>query len=82
MSEPEQASTTRRRDDVVTPGENYQPLSPGRSARRPRARIVGLTDGVMKVVVDTATDQILGAAQRRHDAREVVNIVAPQCGTA
>lgn len=36
----------------------------------------------MKVVVDTATDQILGAAQRRHDVREVVNIVAPQCGTA
>ncbi|KAA0081081.1 pyridine nucleotide-disulfide oxidoreductase [Mycolicibacterium sp. P9-64] len=41
-----------------------------------RARIVGQTEGMMKVVVDAHTDQILGAALLCHDAQEVVNIVA------
>ncbi|AWT55322.1 MULTISPECIES: FAD-dependent oxidoreductase [Mycolicibacterium] len=41
-----------------------------------RARIVGDTKGIMKVVVDDATDQILGAALLCHDAQEIINIVA------
>lgn len=41
-----------------------------------RARIVGDTAGMMKVVVDVATDKILGAAMLCHDAQEVINIVA------
>jgi len=41
-----------------------------------RARIVGDTAGMMKVVVDAATDNILGAALLCHDAHEVINIVA------
>ena len=41
-----------------------------------RARIVGETNGMMKVVVDAATDKILGAALLCHDSQEVINIVA------
>ncbi|KHO19131.1 FAD-dependent oxidoreductase [Mycolicibacterium setense] len=41
-----------------------------------RARIVGQTAGMMKVVVDAATDQILGAALLCHDAQEIINLVA------
>lgn len=41
-----------------------------------RARIVGETDGVMKVVVDAETDQILGAALLSYDSHEVINTVA------
>lgn len=41
-----------------------------------RARIVGQADGLMKVVVDADTDQILGAALLCYDAHEVVNTVA------
>ncbi|MEZ0356359.1 FAD-dependent oxidoreductase [Mycobacterium sp. SA01] len=41
-----------------------------------RARIVGRTDGMMKVVVDARTDEILGAALLCHDAQEIINIVA------
>jgi pyruvate/2-oxoglutarate dehydrogenase complex dihydrolipoamide dehydrogenase (E3) component len=41
-----------------------------------RARIVEQTEGIMKVVVDAATDKILGAALLCHDAHEVINIVA------
>jgi pyruvate/2-oxoglutarate dehydrogenase complex dihydrolipoamide dehydrogenase (E3) component len=41
-----------------------------------RARIVGETAGMMKVVVDAQSDRILGAALLCHDAQEVVNIVA------
>lgn len=41
-----------------------------------RARIVGDTRGIMKIVVDAATDQILGAALLCHDAQEVINMVA------
>lgn len=40
-----------------------------------RARIVDDTAGMMKVVVDAATDKILGAALLCHDAQEVINIV-------
>lgn len=42
----------------------------------PRARIVGETDGLMKLVVDAETDLILGAALLCHDAHEVINLVA------
>ncbi|CAN5696535.1 FAD-dependent oxidoreductase [soil metagenome] len=42
----------------------------------PRARIVGDPRGMMKVVVDAATDEILGAALLSHDSHEVINTVA------
>ncbi|AQT81393.1 pyridine nucleotide-disulfide oxidoreductase [Mycolicibacterium litorale] len=42
----------------------------------PRARIVEETAGLMKVVVDAATDQILGAALLSYDSHEVINTVA------
>lgn len=41
-----------------------------------RARIVDQTAGMMKVVVDANTDQILGAALLCHDAQEIINLVA------
>ena len=41
-----------------------------------RVRIVDQTEGIMKVVVDAATDKILGTALLCHDAHEVINIVA------
>ncbi|BBX35665.1 pyridine nucleotide-disulfide oxidoreductase [Mycolicibacterium mageritense DSM 44476 = CIP 104973] len=41
-----------------------------------RARIVGQTAGMMKVVVDAATDRILGTALLCHDAHEIINLVA------
>lgn len=41
-----------------------------------RARIVGDTAGMMKIVVDAQSDQILGAALLCHDAHEVINQVA------
>ncbi|WP_445168977.1 FAD-dependent oxidoreductase [Mycolicibacterium sp. Dal123E01] len=42
----------------------------------PRARIVDETAGLMKVVVDKATDMILGAALLSYDSHEVINTVA------
>jgi probable pyridine nucleotide-disulfide oxidoreductase len=42
----------------------------------PRARIVGDPRGLMKVVVDAATDTIVGAALLSHDSHEVINTVA------
>jgi pyruvate/2-oxoglutarate dehydrogenase complex dihydrolipoamide dehydrogenase (E3) component len=42
----------------------------------PRARIVGETRGMMKVVVDAADDAILGAALLSYDSHEVINTVA------
>lgn len=42
----------------------------------PRARIVDETAGLMKVVVDAATDTILGAALLSYDSHEVINTVA------
>ncbi|MGU3652757.1 FAD-dependent oxidoreductase [Mycolicibacterium sp. A43C] len=42
----------------------------------PRARIVGETAGLMKLVVDAETDLILGAALLCHDAHEVINLVS------
>lgn len=42
----------------------------------PRARIVEETAGLMTVVVDAATDQILGAALLSYDSHEVINTVA------
>lgn len=41
-----------------------------------RARIVDEPEGLMKVVVDATTDQILGAALLSYDAHEVINLVA------
>lgn len=42
----------------------------------PRARIVNETRGVMKVIVDADTDEILGAALLSYDSHEVINTVA------
>jgi pyruvate/2-oxoglutarate dehydrogenase complex dihydrolipoamide dehydrogenase (E3) component len=42
----------------------------------PRARIVGETRGMMKVVVDADNDAILGAALLSYDSHEVINTVA------
>lgn len=42
----------------------------------PRARIVGQTGGLMKVVVDADSDEILGAALLCYDAHELINVVA------
>lgn len=42
----------------------------------PRARIVDDTAGLMKVVVDADTDEILGAALLSYDSHEVINTVA------
>ena len=51
-------------------------LPVAKMATVPRARIVEQADGLMKVVVDADTDQILGAALLSYDAHEVVNTVA------
>jgi pyruvate/2-oxoglutarate dehydrogenase complex dihydrolipoamide dehydrogenase (E3) component len=48
----------------------------GKLATVARAKIVEQTEGVMKVVVDADTDEILGAALLCHDAQEVINLVA------
>jgi pyruvate/2-oxoglutarate dehydrogenase complex dihydrolipoamide dehydrogenase (E3) component len=45
-------------------------------ATMPRARIVGEDAGLMKVVVDAASDLILGAALLSYDSHEVINTVA------
>ena len=42
----------------------------------PRAYIVEETRGVMKFVIDAASDEILGAALLRVDAQELINTVA------
>ncbi|MEW5811871.1 MAG: FAD-dependent oxidoreductase [Actinomycetota bacterium] len=42
----------------------------------PRARIVSETAGMMKVVVDADSDEILGAALLSYDSHEVINTVA------
>lgn len=42
----------------------------------PRARIVEESAGMMKVVVDAETDEILGAALLSYDSHEVINTVA------
>jgi pyruvate/2-oxoglutarate dehydrogenase complex dihydrolipoamide dehydrogenase (E3) component len=42
----------------------------------PRARIVSEADGMIKVIVDAASDQILGAALLSYDSHEVINLVA------
>ncbi|WKG03924.1 FAD-dependent oxidoreductase [Mycolicibacterium sp. HK-90] len=41
-----------------------------------RAQIVGVAEGLMKVVVDASTDHILGAALLSYDSHEVINTVA------
>ncbi|MCW1823679.1 pyridine nucleotide-disulfide oxidoreductase [Mycolicibacterium conceptionense] len=41
-----------------------------------RAQIVGVPDGLMKVVVDADTDHLLGAALLSYDSHEVINTVA------
>jgi len=45
-------------------------------AAMPRARIVGNTRGLMKFVVDAATDTVLGAALLNVDSQELINVVA------
>ncbi|WP_030749942.1 FAD-dependent oxidoreductase [Streptomyces sp. NRRL S-31] len=45
-------------------------------AAMPRAKIVGETRGLMKFVIDAATDRILGAALLSVDSQELVNTVA------
>lgn len=42
----------------------------------PRARIVQESAGMMKVIVDADTDEILGAALLSYDSHEVINTVA------
>jgi pyruvate/2-oxoglutarate dehydrogenase complex dihydrolipoamide dehydrogenase (E3) component len=51
-------------------------LPVAKMATVPRARIVHQPEGLMKVVVDAETDQILGAALLSHDSHEVINVVA------
>lgn len=48
----------------------------GEIAAMPRAKIVGETRGLMKFVLDTATDRVLGAALLSVDSQELVNTVA------
>ena len=45
-------------------------------AAMPRPKIVGETHGLIKVIVDPATDLILGASVFSVDAQEVVNLIA------
>ena len=45
-------------------------------AAMPRPKIVGETHGLIKVIVDAATDEILGATLLCVDAQEVINLVA------
>jgi pyruvate/2-oxoglutarate dehydrogenase complex dihydrolipoamide dehydrogenase (E3) component len=45
-------------------------------AAMPRARIVGDTRGMVKVVVDAATDLVLGATVFCVDSQEIINVVA------
>jgi pyruvate/2-oxoglutarate dehydrogenase complex dihydrolipoamide dehydrogenase (E3) component len=45
-------------------------------ATMPRPKIVGQTHGLIKVLVDAKTDQILGATLLCVDAQEVINLVA------
>jgi len=45
-------------------------------AAMPRPKILGRTHGLIKVVVDAATDRILGATVFCVDAQEVINLMA------
>lgn len=45
-------------------------------AAMPRAKIVGETRGLMKFVIDAATDRVLGAALLSVDSQELINTVA------
>lgn len=45
-------------------------------AAMPRPKIVGETHGLIKVVVDPATDLVLGATVFSVDSQEVINIIA------
>jgi pyruvate/2-oxoglutarate dehydrogenase complex dihydrolipoamide dehydrogenase (E3) component len=51
-------------------------LPVAKMATVPRARIVHQPGGMMKVVVDADTDEILGAALLSYDSHEVINTVA------
>lgn len=51
-------------------------LPVAKMATVPRARIVAETRGMMKVVISSDTDEILGAALLSYDAHEVINTVA------
>lgn len=45
-------------------------------AAMPRPKILGMTHGLIKVVVDARTDRILGATVFSVDAQEVINLMA------
>lgn len=45
-------------------------------ATTPRPKIEGEARGIVKVVVDAASDQVLGAALMHVHAQEVINLVA------
>ena len=45
-------------------------------AAMPRPKTLGETHGLIKVVVDERTDEVLGAALHTVDAQELVNLVA------
>ncbi len=51
-------------------------LPVAKMATVPRARIVAETRGMMKVVVNADTDDILGAALLSYDSHEVINTIA------
>lgn len=51
-------------------------LPVAKMATVPRARIVGESRGIMKVIVAADTDQILGAGLLSYDSHEVINTVA------
>lgn len=45
-------------------------------AAAPRAKIEGDPRGIVKIVVEAATDEVLGAALMRVHSQEVINLVA------
>lgn len=45
-------------------------------AAMPRPKIVGQTEGLIKVIIDAETDLVLGATVFSTDAQEVINLVA------
>ncbi|WP_026819009.1 FAD-dependent oxidoreductase [Arthrobacter castelli] len=57
--------------DVLVAGKEVPDI-----AAMPRPKIVGEARGIVKVVVDAATDQVLGAALMHVDSQEVINLLA------
>lgn len=65
--------TTARADgrDVLVASKRIADI-----AAMPRPKIVGVTDGLIKVIVDRETDLVLGATFFGVDAQEVINLFA------